>query len=67
MVTLHVNGEIRNFETVMTVSELLAELEITTPAIAVEINRSIIPRSAHDTYRLGEDDRVEIVTFVGGG
>lgn len=67
MVTLHVNGEIRNFETVMTVSELLAELEITTPAIAVEINRSIIPRSAHDTHRLGEDDRVEIVTFVGGG
>ena len=67
MVTLHVNGEPRRFGADVTVFELLAELEIDAPAIAVEVNRSIVPKSAHETHRLKDGDHVEIVTFVGGG
>lgn len=67
MLTLHVNGDPRQFKAAMTVAELLAELDVTAPAVAVEINRSIVPRSAHETHVLKDGDRVEIVTFVGGG
>jgi sulfur carrier protein len=67
MVTLRVNGEDRSFDGELTVAELLERLEVTAPAVAVEVNRSIVPRSTHGGHRLQDGDRIEIVTFVGGG
>ena len=69
MATLKVklNGEDRVFPDPLTIAELIRALEIRTGAVAVEVNRSIVPRSAHPSHRLGEGDQVEIVTFVGGG
>jgi sulfur carrier protein len=67
MVTFNLNGEDRRFEESLTVAELIRSLQIKTSSIAVEVNRVIVPRSSHETHRLEEGDRVEIVTFVGGG
>lgn len=67
MVCLHVNGEPRKFDRELTVSELLEELDVRAPAIAVEVNRDVVPRSEHRECALRDGDRVEIVTFVGGG
>ncbi len=67
MVTLNLNGEDRRFEEPLTVAELIRSLSIKTTSIAVEVNRVIVPRSAHESHRLRDGDRVEIVTFVGGG
>jgi thiamine biosynthesis protein ThiS len=38
-----------------------------TPAYAVERNKDVVVRNAHDTTRLSPGDRVEIVVMVGGG
>jgi sulfur carrier protein len=35
--------------------------------VAVERNREVIPRARHGEVVLGADDRLELVTFVGGG
>lgn len=35
--------------------------------VAVEVNEDVVPRRAFSAHRLHEGDRVEIVTFVGGG
>ena len=67
MVTLNLNGEDRRFEESLTVAELIRSLQIKASSIAVEVNRVIVPRSSHESHRLKEGDRVEIVTFVGGG
>ncbi len=67
MVSLRVNGESRNFERELTVAELLRELGITSEAVAVEVNREVVPRSQHSSRRLHEGDEVEVLTFVGGG
>jgi sulfur carrier protein len=64
---LSVNGEERSFPQGLTVAELVRRLEIAGPEVAVEVNRSIVPRSAHAERRLEDGDQVEIVTFVGGG
>ena len=37
------------------------------PHNAVEVNGSLVPRKSHNEYRLAADDRLEIVTLVGGG
>ncbi|MHC4472911.1 MAG: sulfur carrier protein ThiS [Planctomycetota bacterium] len=62
-----VNGEERKIADGATVSDLIRALEIEKGRVAVEVNRSIVPRSSHADHVLSEGDRVEIVTMVGGG
>ena len=47
--------------------DLLDSLNLQNKRYAVEINREIIPRSKHSSYKLSENDRIEIVEAVGGG
>nr|WP_255449815.1 MULTISPECIES: sulfur carrier protein ThiS [Myxococcaceae] len=46
---------------------MLAELSLSGPGVAVEVNAAVVRRAQHAEHRLKEGDRVEIVTFVGGG
>lgn len=50
-----------------TVTALVTQLELQQRRIAVEVNREIIPRSAHDQHELQAGDQVEIVHAIGGG
>jgi sulfur carrier protein len=65
--TLIVNGEPRPVADGMTLSQLVAELGLQKNPIAVELNRSLVPRHRHGETTLTEGDRIEIVTLVGGG
>ena len=67
MVEIVVNGDPLEVEENSTVSQLLVRLKVPREAVAVEINRAIIPKSTHDGQVLQSGDEVEIVTFVGGG
>ena len=49
------------------VADLLARLDLTGRRLAVELNRDIVPRSAHATTELSEGDHVEVVHAIGGG
>ena len=62
-----VNGKPRTVPDGTTVAGLLAELGLRPEQVAVERNRAIVPRAEHARTRLDEGDRLEIVTFVGGG
>ena len=61
------NGEDRQVTDNLSISTLIAQLELTGKRIAVEINQDIVPRSAHASTHLREGDRVEIVHAIGGG
>ena len=50
-----------------TVTDLVAELNLTGRRLAVEVNREIVPKSEHDTHTLREGDTVEVVHAIGGG
>ena len=50
-----------------TVADLVTELGLDRRKVAVERNLEIVPRSLHETVRLADGDRIEIVQFVGGG
>ena len=63
---LVVNGEERA-TAVATLAELVRELALEGKPIAVELNRGVVPKDRYGTTRLGEGDRLEIVTLVGGG
>jgi thiamine biosynthesis protein ThiS len=61
------NGEPRDVAEGTTVAELLQQLELQPRYVAVEINLQLIPRQLHAQHVLQADDRLEVVTLVGGG
>lgn len=61
------NGATTRLPTQCSVAELLAQAGLGERRVAVEVNGTIIPRSAHATRMLCEGDRVEIVHALGGG
>jgi len=64
---LTINGETRDLAPVATLSELIAQLSLDTRKVAIEQNLEIVPRSLHAATPVTEDDRIEIVHFIGGG
>jgi thiamine biosynthesis protein ThiS len=65
--TLHINGEPRNFPDGLTVASLVAHLGMKADRVAVELNLEIVPRTKWDAIALKDRDKLEIVHFVGGG
>ena len=66
-VVVRVNGEERRFPSGLTISALLGELEVSTPRVAVERNREIVPKAFYASTHIEEGDELEVVEFVGGG
>lgn len=66
-VDIIVNGESRRVPDGMTLDRLLAEIGVTEPMVATEVNLAIVPRADRPRTALRDGDRVEVVSFVGGG
>lgn len=67
---LVINGQPRSFPELAagaTIQDLLAALALKQDRIAVEHNGSIVSRPDWAATRLADNDRFEIVHFVGGG
>ena len=64
---ISVNGERRQVGEGMTVLLLLRALSLPETRVAVERNRSPVRKAEFADTVLGDGDRIEIVTFVGGG
>jgi sulfur carrier protein len=62
-----INGQPHSIKDGTTISVLLVELGLGERRVAVERNREIVPRAEHATTALAAGDRLELVTFVGGG
>lgn len=65
--TIQVNGQPREIAAETSVSQLLEELGVKQPHVAVELNLEVVPRAQHAATSLREGDRLEVVTLVGGG
>jgi thiamine biosynthesis protein ThiS len=65
--TIVVNGDPREVAEPLTVSTLLAQLNIDPRRVAVEHNLTVIKRASYDSTEIRDGDQIEIVNFVGGG
>lgn len=63
---IQINGESREISQ-KTVLQLLESLGIDPKRVAVELNMDILPKADYLTRAIAEDDKIEIVHFVGGG
>lgn len=62
-----INGQARTVSSGATIAELISELGLAGKPVAVERNREVVPRAQHASTVLASGDRLEVVTFVGGG
>lgn len=64
---VYINGESREVSGTPSLAELISQLDLPSARIAIELNREVMRRNDWGTTVLRDDDRIEIVHFVGGG
>jgi thiamine biosynthesis protein ThiS len=64
---LTVNGQQKEFNGVTCVEELLSLLKVNKEGSAAELNGEIIAQKDWQAAKLNDGDKIEIITFVGGG
>jgi thiamine biosynthesis protein ThiS len=64
---ININGEPREVKDNLSLPELISSLNLRPEQIAIELNQIVIRRAQWQTTALRENDKVEIVHFVGGG
>ena len=67
MVEVQVNGASIALEDNTSVDSLIDSLGLSDRKIAIEINHQIVSRSRYHSITLKNEDKIEIVTAVGGG
>jgi sulfur carrier protein len=65
--SITVNGVVRILPEGWSVAHLLSEVGARPEQVAVELNQRVLNRGEFAVCRLQPGDRVEIITFVGGG
>jgi thiamine biosynthesis protein ThiS len=66
-IQVSVNGALRQVPRGSTVADVLKELSLDSARVAVELNLKVVARADHGRLALNHGDKLEIVTFVGGG
>src|SRR2546428_9573936 len=66
-IEIRLNGEAREIPTPLSIAGLLDHFNLPKEYVAVERNRSIVPKQKWETVALAQGDELEVVHFVGGG
>ncbi|MBY0240898.1 MAG: sulfur carrier protein ThiS [Burkholderiaceae bacterium] len=67
MMLIELNGENRTVPPAHTLQALVEELGIAHQALALAVNRTVVPRQAWGARALQPSDKVDIVRAIGGG
>lgn len=62
-----VNGKEKEYEENITILRLIEQEGYKKEQIAVEVNEVIIPKAEYEGYVIAPNDKLEVVSFVGGG
>ncbi|MBI2437652.1 MAG: sulfur carrier protein ThiS [Lentisphaerae bacterium] len=64
---LVLNGEPNERPEPCSLAKLLQELNIKAERVTTVVNDAIVPAAQRAAYQVREGDRIEILTFAGGG
>jgi|TARA_X000001036_G_scaffold400592_1_gene405065 sulfur carrier protein len=66
-IKIKINGKISLINENYSLLIFLNELKIPLKKVAIELNREIIDKNKINRIKLKENDKIEIVHFIGGG
>ena len=67
MIVIELNGESRSVTKDHSVQDLINALSLTNQALAIAVNREVVPRAQWATHRFSDGDKVDVVRAIGGG
>lgn len=65
--TIIVNGEEKNFEEGLSLQNIITNLQVEDKVMAAAVNMEIVKKDEWENYLLKENDKLELLQFVGGG
>lgn len=64
---MKVNGKEMNLKDGITIDELLSEIKFNKERVVVEVDGIIVSKDDFKSFKLTENNTIEVVSFVGGG
>jgi sulfur carrier protein len=62
-----INGEDKSFEEGITLKSIIDSLQIEDKIMAAAVNMEIVKKDQWNEFILQKDDKLELLSFVGGG
>jgi len=67
MAKIQINGKKVSIENRASVFDILKKYKLNSTKVAIELNGIIVPRSLQKKEKLKNNDKIEVVQFIGGG
>ena len=67
MAKIQINGKKVVIKQNFTLQDVLKKYKLNRKKVAIELNGKIIPQNKYDKKKLKNNDKIEIVQFIGGG
>jgi len=67
MAKIQLNGKKISILTNISVRDLIKKYKLKEKKIAIEVNGTILPKQSYAKKKLKNNDKIEIVQFIGGG
>jgi sulfur carrier protein len=62
-----VNGETKNFDNNFSLQDIIVNLQIENKVMAAAVNMDIVKKENWSNFIPNENDKIELLQFVGGG
>ena len=66
-IKIKINGKINKIDDKTKLSDLVKKLKVPLKKVAIELNREIVDKKNLKKINLKNNDKIEIVHFIGGG
>ena len=66
-IKIEINGKINKIDDKTKLSDLIKNLKVPLKKVAIELNREIVDKKNLNRINLKDNDKIEIVHFIGGG
>ena len=66
-IKIKVNGKFFNIRDKITLLNLINKLKVPLKKVAIELNQTIINKRSLGKIKIKQNDKIEIVHFIGGG
>jgi sulfur carrier protein len=65
--TIIINGEKKEFEESISLKGIITNLQVEDKVMAAAVNMEIVKKNEWNTYIVKDNDKLELLQFVGGG
>ena len=67
MAKIQLNGKKVKIQSNLSVKDLIKKYRLKETKIAIELNGTILPKDHYKNKKIKNNDKIEIVQFIGGG